>query len=46
MKELMTVNTPDWKAEIPDIEAHFASLGSRLPERMKNQLKDLKKRLG
>jgi len=46
MKELMTVNTLDWKAEIPDIEAHFASLGSRLPERMKNQLKDLKKRLG
>jgi phosphoenolpyruvate carboxykinase (GTP) len=46
MKELMSVNISEWKAEIPDIEAHFASLGSRVPERMKTQLKNLKERLG
>ena len=46
MKELMSVNTSEWKAEIPDIEAHFGSLGNRLPERMKTQLTGLKERLG
>jgi phosphoenolpyruvate carboxykinase (GTP) len=46
MKELMSVNTAEWKAEIPAIEAHFASLGNLLPERLRAQLKDLKGRLG
>jgi len=46
LKELMSVNISEWKAEIPDIEAHFASLGRRLPERMKTQLKGLRERLG
>lgn len=46
MKELMSVNVSEWKAEIPDIEAHFGSLGNRLPERMKTQLKGLRERLG
>jgi len=46
MKELLGVNASDWKAEIQDIEAHFASLGSRVPGRLKTQLKGLKERLG
>lgn len=46
MKELMSVNTAEWKAELPDIDAHFASLENRLPESLKIQLRDLKKRLG
>jgi phosphoenolpyruvate carboxykinase (GTP) len=46
MKELTSVNISEWQAEIPDIEAHFASLGRRLPERMKTQLKSLRERLG
>lgn len=44
--ELMSVNTSEWKAEIPDIETHFATFGSRIPEELKTQLKDLKERLG
>lgn len=46
IRELMTVNISEWRAEIPDIEAHFASLGRRLPEKMKTQLKSLRERLG
>jgi len=46
MKELMSVNTSEWKNEIPDVEAHFASLGGRVPERLKTHLKGLKERLG
>ena len=46
IKELMSVNISEWQAEIPDIEAHFASLGRRLPEKMKTQLKSLRERLG
>jgi phosphoenolpyruvate carboxykinase (GTP) len=46
MKELMSVNISEWKAEVPDIEAHFVSLGNRLPKSMKTQLKGLKERLG
>lgn len=46
MRELMRVDTDEWKAEIPDIEAHFATFGSRLPDELKSQLKALRERLG
>jgi phosphoenolpyruvate carboxykinase (GTP) len=46
IEELMSVKTAEWKAEIPDIDAHFASLGNRLPERLKTQFKKFKERLG
>ncbi len=46
MRELMRVDTEEWKAEIPDIEAHFASFGSCLPDELKSQLKALRERLG
>ena len=31
MKALMDVDLKEWKAEIPDIEKHFALFGNRLP---------------
>jgi phosphoenolpyruvate carboxykinase (GTP) len=46
MKELMHVDLPEWRAEIPDIEKHFALFGNRLPARLKKQLEEMKKRLG
>jgi phosphoenolpyruvate carboxykinase (GTP) len=46
MRELMSVNTDEWKAEIPDIENHFSTFGNRLPERLKKQLKEFIRRLG
>jgi len=46
LKELMNVDIAAWKAEVPDIEKHFAVFGERLPERLRVQLEELKKRLG
>jgi phosphoenolpyruvate carboxykinase (GTP) len=46
MEELMKVDSKEWKAEIPDIEQHFAMFGNRLPERLKRQLKEFIARLG
>jgi len=46
MKALMDVDLKAWKAEIPDIEKHFALFGSRLPERLRKQFEEFRKRLG
>jgi phosphoenolpyruvate carboxykinase (GTP) len=46
MQELMHVDLAAWKAEIPDIEKHFATFGSRLPEKLKKELEAFRKRLG
>lgn len=46
LKELMKVDSKEWRAEIPDIEQHFAMFGNRLPERLKKQLKEFIARLG
>ena len=46
LKELLRVDVDLWKAELPDIENHFAKFGDRMPERLKKQLKELAKRLG
>ena len=46
IKELMSINPAEWKAEIPDIEAHFATFGAHLPARLGDQLEELRKRLG
>jgi phosphoenolpyruvate carboxykinase (GTP) len=46
MQELMHVDLAAWKAEIPDIEKHFTTFGSRLPEKLKKELEAFRKRLG
>lgn len=46
IKALLKVDIEAWKAEIPDIEKHFAQFGDRLPERLKKQFEALKSRLG
>jgi phosphoenolpyruvate carboxykinase (GTP) len=45
VKELLNIDIEAWKAEIPDIEKHFAQFGDRLPERLKKQFEALKERL-
>jgi phosphoenolpyruvate carboxykinase (GTP) len=45
MKELMDVDLLEWRAEVPDIEKHFALFGKRFPDRLKKQLDEMKKRL-
>ncbi len=46
IQELLRVDLDAWKAEIPDIEKHFAQFGDRLPARLRKQFEELKKRLG
>ncbi len=46
LHELLRVDIDAWKAEIPDIEKHFAQFGDHLPDRLKKQLKALQERLG
>ncbi len=43
--ELLRVDQPAWQAEIADIEKHFAQFGDRLPERLREQVKNLQERL-
>ena len=45
MRELLRVDRDAWKAEIPDLERHFAKFGSHLPQRLRAQLDQLKARL-
>ncbi len=46
IKDLLKVDMHAWRAEIPDIEKHFAQFGDRLPDRLKKQFEALKSRLG
>jgi phosphoenolpyruvate carboxykinase (GTP) len=46
IREILTVDAEAWKAEVGSIEKHFEQFGDRLPERMKAQLEELRKRLG
>jgi phosphoenolpyruvate carboxykinase (GTP) len=46
LQELLSVDGDAWKAELVDIENQFAKFGGRLPERLRKQLIDLRKRLG
>ena len=43
---LTTVDEDDWRAEIDMIEAHYNTLGDRLPPEMRRQLDLLEERLG
>jgi phosphoenolpyruvate carboxykinase (GTP) len=45
IKALLNVDIEAWRAEIPDIEKHFAQFGDRLPERLKRQFEALEERL-
>jgi phosphoenolpyruvate carboxykinase (GTP) len=46
LDQLLKVDVDAWRAELPDIEAHFQKFGQRLPARLVSQLKELKQRLG
>jgi phosphoenolpyruvate carboxykinase (GTP) len=46
LKELLRVDRDAWRAELTDIEKNFDQFGDRLPERLRKQLADLRRRLG
>ncbi len=45
VRALLAVDMAAWRAELPDIERHFARFGARLPERLRQQIADLAQRL-
>jgi len=46
LRELLRVDVEAWRAELPDLEQHFAQFGERLPKRLRRQLDQLAERLG
>ena len=44
--ELLTVNSDEWRAEVPLIREHFAQFGERLPAELHAQVDALEARLG
>ncbi len=46
LKELLRVDAAAFRAELPDVEEHFAQFGDRVPARMRAQLAEMRKRLG
>ncbi|MFN0090693.1 MAG: phosphoenolpyruvate carboxykinase (GTP) [Acidimicrobiales bacterium] len=45
LEELLAVDADAWRSELPQIEAHFDSIGERLPAALREQLADLERRL-
>ena len=45
MEQLTTVDDEAWREELPLYEQHYASIGERLPEELRDELRDLEKRL-
>ncbi|MEO5368820.1 MAG: phosphoenolpyruvate carboxykinase (GTP) [Magnetococcus sp. DMHC-1] len=46
LAELLKVDPAAFKAELEDLDAYMAKVGNRLPERMRKQVAEYKKRLG
>jgi phosphoenolpyruvate carboxykinase (GTP) len=44
--DLLAVDPAEWKAELPQVEEHFARFGEHLPRQLRDQLTDLERRLG
>jgi len=44
IKELLRVDSGAWKAELPKMGTFLAQFGDRLPKRLRNQMKELRKR--
>jgi len=45
MAELLRVDVEEWRREVPSIEEHYANLGERLPDALRDELASLEKRL-
>ncbi len=46
VQELLRVDADAWRAELSDIERHFARFGDRLPRRLEEQRRGIQARLG
>jgi phosphoenolpyruvate carboxykinase (GTP) len=45
MAELVSVDAESWRQEVPQIEQHYAHIGERLPDELRDELRELEKRL-
>jgi phosphoenolpyruvate carboxykinase (GTP) len=45
MGQILEVDAEAWREELPQIEAHFETFGDRLPEELRDELRELEKRL-
>jgi len=45
MAKILEVNPDAWRAEVPQIEAHFEFIGAQLPSELRDELEELEKRL-
>jgi phosphoenolpyruvate carboxykinase (GTP) len=45
LEALLAVDAEAWRAEVPQIEGHYARLGERLPDELREELEELEKRL-
>jgi phosphoenolpyruvate carboxykinase (GTP) len=45
MQEILAVDTEAWRSEITQLEAHYESIGERLPDELRDELRQLEKRL-
>jgi phosphoenolpyruvate carboxykinase (GTP) len=43
--KLVTVDAEAWRQEIPQLEEHYAVFGDRLPDELRDELRELEKRL-
>jgi phosphoenolpyruvate carboxykinase (GTP) len=44
-ERLLKVDVEEWRAEVPSIEEHYAELGERVPQALRDELTALEKRL-
>ena len=45
LAKLLEVDAEAWRSELPQIEEHYAGIGDRLPDELRDQLEELEKRL-
>ena len=45
LARLLAVDEDEWQDELPRVEAHFAELGERVPQELRDELAALEKRL-
>jgi phosphoenolpyruvate carboxykinase (GTP) len=46
MAELLKVDADEWRAQLPQMQQHFAQFGDDLPDELREQLEGLEERLG
>jgi phosphoenolpyruvate carboxykinase (GTP) len=46
LAELLRVDVEGWRAQLPQVRAHYAEFGDKLPDELRAQLSELERRLG